>query len=168
MYSSDLWTCTVITVKGDQKILPIETKVPYLCINVQIKRDETVKKLFFFLDYYKNWDDYFSLACAQCKHLKLRLITNLINFVLPQPDFGCLFSLVLIFFITLIISSETSQSLISVTIKDWPQLCRWWSHSNFLGLFYTEITIIIITIIHKTKSFISLTKSEINFCNSRH
>lgn len=131
--------------------------------------DETVKNLFLFLDYFKNWDDYFTLACAQCKHLKLRWITNLMNFVFPQPDFGCLFSLVLTFFITLIISSETPQSLISLIIKDWPQLCRWWGHSNLLGLLYTEIIIImIIIIICKNKSFISLTKSEINFCNSRN
>lgn len=134
-----------------------------------LREDETVKNLFLFLDYFKNWDDYFTLACAQCKYLKLRWITNLMNFVFPQPDFGCLFSLVLTFFITLIISSETPQSLISLIIKDWPQLCRWWGHSNLLGLLYTEIIIImIIIIIRKNKSFISLTKSEINFCNSRN
>lgn len=134
-----------------------------------LRDDETVKNLFLFLDYFKNWDDYFTLACAQCKHLKLRWITNLMNFVFPQPDFGCLFSLVLTFFITLIISSETPQSLISLIIKDWPQLCRWWGHSNLLGLLYTEIIIMmIIIIIRKNKSFISLTKSEINFCNSRN
>lgn len=116
------------------------------------ERWNTVKNLFLFLDCYKNLGDYFRWAHPQCKHLKLRWIMTLMNFVLPQPILGAYIPLFLLFF-------HYFNNLLSglISLKDWPQPCRWWGHLNSLGLPYTEI----IMIFHKTKSFMSLTNSEI-------